>query len=191
MASGISNVIKVLKVWLEPDLYEMVLRIYLPILFPLTFVITLVSLKVDEWLGWSPLLDVPTRMVLAAVLFGAGFSIWTISYAQLVYDGDGSPAPVVRRTQRLVKTGIYSWCRNPSIHGKLLGFLSVGVWVGSTSFIFVLAPLLLVGSLAEKVIRQEPQLIDVFGSEYDVYRREVPLFVPRLSTIIGSITGRG
>jgi len=37
---------------------------------------------------------------------------------------------------------------------------------------------LLSGSLFEKVWRQEPQLIDVFGEEYVKYRNEVPLFIP-------------
>ena len=43
---------------------------------------------------------------------------------------------------------------------------------------FVLVPLLVAGSLAEKVIRQEPQLVEVFGPDYDAYRKQVPLFIP-------------
>jgi protein-S-isoprenylcysteine O-methyltransferase Ste14 len=37
---------------------------------------------------------------------------------------------------------------------------------------------LLTGSLVEKVWRQEPQLVEVFGEEYERYRKEVPLFIP-------------
>jgi protein-S-isoprenylcysteine O-methyltransferase Ste14 len=28
------------------------------------------------------------------------------------------------------------------------------------------------------VVRQEPQLVEVFGEEYERYRKEVPLFIP-------------
>ena len=75
-------------------------------------------------------------------------------------------------------TGIYAWCRNPSIWGKLLGVVAVGFALNSFAFCFIIVPLLLAGSLVEKVVRQEPQLIEIFGEEYIAYRREVPLFVP-------------
>jgi protein-S-isoprenylcysteine O-methyltransferase Ste14 len=42
----------------------------------------------------------------------------------------------------------------------------------------VLVPLLLTGSLIEKVWRQEPQLVEIFGDDYIKYRDEVPLFIP-------------
>jgi protein-S-isoprenylcysteine O-methyltransferase Ste14 len=50
--------------------------------------------------------------------------------------------------------------------------------LNSASFCFILVPLLLAGSLVEKVVRQEPQLVEVFGEEYERYRKEVPLFIP-------------
>jgi protein-S-isoprenylcysteine O-methyltransferase Ste14 len=54
----------------------------------------------------------------------------------------------------------------------------VGFVLNSPTFCFVLVPALLAGSLVEKVVRQEPQLIAIFGADYEAYRREVPLFVP-------------
>lgn len=162
----------------EPDLYQMILRVYLPILFPLTFLICLAALRLDAALGLSPLVAAEARLWVAAGLFALGSAVWIGSYATLVFGGDGSPAPVVRRTQRLVTHGIYAYCRNPSVHGKLLGFLAVGVALGSASFCLILAPLILAVSLWEKVARQEPQLIEVFGEEYLAYRERVPLFLP-------------
>ena len=50
--------------------------------------------------------------------------------------------------------------------------------LNSFSFCFILVPLLLAGSLIEKVYVQEPQLVEIFGEEYDSYRKEVPLFLP-------------
>ena len=38
--------------------------------------------------------------------------------------------------------------------------------------------MLLTISLVEKVVRQEPQLVEVFGEDYEQYRKDVPLFIP-------------
>jgi len=54
----------------------------------------------------------------------------------------------------------------------------VGFALNSMAFCFILTPLLLTGSLIEKVWRQEPQLVEIFGDEYLQYQKEVPLFIP-------------
>lgn len=178
MADLVDRVSTSVKVLREPDLYQMILRVYLPILFPLTFLICLGAVKLDAFMGWQSLLPAPMNYVAAAILLVTGAGLWLATYATLVFGGDGSPAPVVRRTQKLVTWGIYAYCRNPSVHGKLLGFLAVGFAVNSPSFVYVLAPLILALSLIEKVVRQEPQLIEVFGDDYLAYRERVPLFLP-------------
>ncbi len=176
-ASRLRSILGVIR---QPDLYQMVVRIYFPILFPLTFLIVLGALNLDRALGWTMIVHPPFNYVVAAVLFVAGALLWLYTYAALVFGGDGSPSPAIRRTQRLVTWGIYARCRNPSIHGKLLGVLSVGFLINSPSFTFILVPLLLTGSLIEKVWRQEPVLAEVFGEEYQAYRQRVPLFLPRI-----------
>ena len=70
-------------------------------------------------------------------------------------------------------SGIYAYCRNPSIWGKLVGVLSVGIALNSFSFCCVLVPALLSVSLIEKVWRQEPQLVEVFGDDAS------PMLMPR------------
>ena len=54
----------------------------------------------------------------------------------------------------------------------------MGFALNSMSFCLILTPLLLTGSLIEKVWRQEPQLVEIFGDEYIQYQKEVPLFIP-------------
>lgn len=169
-----------LRVIAEPELYQMVLRIYLPILFPLTFLIVLCALWLDSALGWTALFVPPQQYIFAILTFVLGTLLWLYTYQELVYGGEGSPSPAIKRTQKLVTWGIYARCRNPSIHGKLLGVLAVGFWINSPSFCLVLVPLLLAGSLIEKVWRQEPVLIEIFGQEYEAYRKRVPLFIPRI-----------
>lgn len=164
----------------EPELYEMVLRIYFPILFPLTFLIMFSALWLDWAMDWTQLLPTPYNLAAAGLSFGLGTWLWLYTYQQLVYGGEGSPSPAIKRTQKLVTWGIYARCRNPSIHGKLLGVLAVGFVINSPSFCLILVPLLLAGSLIEKVWRQEPVLEEIFGDEYREYRKRVPLFIPRL-----------
>ena len=61
---------------------------------------------------------------------------------------------------------------------RLKIFLAVGFALNSMAFCFVLTPLLLTGSLIEKVWRQEPQLVEIFGDDYLEYQQNVPLFIP-------------
>lgn len=156
----------------------MVAKVYVPVLFPLTFLIALLALKIDALIGWPSLFKGPTNWIVAGVSFLTGFILWIWTYEQLTRLGEGSPSPTAGRTMKLVKTGIYAHSRNPSIFGKLLGVLAVGFALNSFSFVFILVPLLLTGSLIEKVWRQEPQLVEIFGEEYETYRRDVPLFFP-------------
>lgn len=163
-----------------PDFYEMVLRIYLPILFPITYLLILLGLHLDVWLGVGPLLPDPWQWVAGSTSFLLGSGLWLLTYHELIFGGEGSPSPAIKHTQKLVTWGIYAYCRNPSVHGKLLGVLGVGFVVNSPSFCLGVVPLLLAGSLYEKVWRQEPVLVELFGEEYLEYRRRVPLFIPRL-----------
>lgn len=168
----------VLRVAASPPILLMVTKVYVPVLFPLTFLIALCSLALDRVVGIPQLLPEPVNYAVAAVSLVLGLLVVGVSYAELVTKGEGSPSPTAGRTLKLVRTGIYAWCRNPSVHGKLLGVLAVGFVINSFSFCCILVPALLAGSLVEKVVRQEPQLVAIFGEEYEAYRREVPLFIP-------------
>jgi len=161
-----------------PQILLMVAKVYIPVLFPLTFLIALTSLRIDVALERPSFLPSPLNYVLAAGSLLAGLAIVGVSYAELVFVGAGSPSPTAGRTMRLVRSGIYAYSRNPSVIGKLLGVLAVGLALNSFAFCCILVPLLLTGSLVEKVWRQEPVLVEIFGEEYERYRAEVPLFFP-------------
>ena len=164
---------------LRPTILNMVAKVYIPVLFPLTFLIALTAVELDALMGFgSGFLPEPQNLAIAASSLVLGGVLWIWTYEQLTRLGEGSPSPTAGRTTKLARTGIYAHCRNPSLFGKLLGVLSVGFALNSVSFCFILVPLLLTGSLIEKVVRQEPQLVEVFGEEYEQYRKEVPLFIP-------------
>ena len=170
---------RIFGVWLTGPLLNMVAKIYIPVLFPLTFLIALLALWFDRLLGFGEgFIPAPWHYVAAAASFALGLLIWSISYASIIFEGKGSPSPTAGRTQHLVTTGIYAWCRYPSIYGKLFGVQAVGLALNSISFCLILVPLLLAGSLIEKLWRQEPQNIAVFGDAYVKYSEEVPFFIP-------------
>lgn len=170
---------KILQTGLRPTILSMVAKVYIPTLFPLTFLIALTALWIDGLLGMGKgFLPGGVNFIVAGCSFVLGVVLWLWTYEQLTRVGRGSPSPTAGRTLTLVRSGIYAHSRNPSIFGKLLGVLAVGFALNSFSFCFILVPLLLTGSLIEKVVVQEPQLVEVFGEEYEKYRQEVPLFIP-------------
>ena len=174
---------RMVKVGLSPQILLMVSKVYVPVLFPTTFLIARTAILVDGWLGFGsgflpPMLHAPIALGSLAL----GLLIVGLAYTDLVIEGKGSPSPVGGRTQHLVVQGLYGRCRNPSVWGKLFGVLSVGFALNSISFCFILIPAILAVSLIEKVVRQEPQLVAVFGDEYEEYRKNVPLFLPRLTS---------
>ncbi len=169
----------------SPAILGMVTKVYIPVLFPLTFGIGVLALKMDRlagglqlWPGFPALLPQGINLYVAALVFVVGLLLWLLTYEQLVRGGKGSPSPTAGRTTELVVVGAYAYCRHPSIWGKLLGVLSVGLALNSFSFCCVLVPLLLIGSLTEKLVRQEPQNIAIFGPDYERWRSRVPLFIP-------------
>ena len=171
--------LRAIRVGFSPPILLMVSKVYIPVLFPLTFMIAIAALKLDAALGFRDgFLPEPSHYLVAGIVFVLGAFLWLLTYAQLVTQGKGSPSPTAGRTLELVTTGIYAYSRNPSLYGKLLGVLSVGIALNSLSFCVILVPILLAGSLIEKVWRQEPQLIDLFGEQYLRYRETVPLFLP-------------
>jgi protein-S-isoprenylcysteine O-methyltransferase Ste14 len=170
---------------LSPAITGMVTKVYIPILFPLTFLIGLSAITLDRILGFeegflpsSVQAGLALNYWIALGSFGLGAVLWLWTYEQLSVRGEGSPSPTAGRTLRLVRTGIYAHSRNPSLFGKLLGVLAVGFALNSFSFCCILIPMILCLSLIEKVVRQEPQLVAIFGEEYEHYRAEVPLFIP-------------
>ena len=87
----------------------MVAKVYIPVLFPLTFLIALTAVKLDQLLGFQAgFLPEPTNLVVAASSLVFGGILWLWTYEQLTRLGDGSPSPTAGRTQRLATSGIYA-----------------------------------------------------------------------------------
>jgi hypothetical protein len=82
-----------LRVASSPPILLMVAKVYVPVLFPLTFGIALAAARLDRLLGLDGgMIAAPARYAVAAALLAAGLAIVGVSYAELVTAGEGSAA---------------------------------------------------------------------------------------------------
>jgi protein-S-isoprenylcysteine O-methyltransferase Ste14 len=78
----------------------------------------------------------------------------------------------------LLKEGIYASVRHPRYVAVTVGFAGVALFVSYLG-IYILT-VLTVPLLWLVVLFEERELLDRYGAEYEQYRREVPMFLPRL-----------
>lgn len=152
--------------------------IHLFILIPLTCLIAYLGIRADRVLGWQRITHEPWNIVAFVIFFCAGIFVVWYTYGYLAIMGDGSPATHLGGTRRLVTTGPFALCRHPSIIGKFLGVLGLGLLVGSPTFLFIIIPLLTTYSLFTARFMQERRCVELWQEAYLEYRREVPLVLP-------------
>jgi protein-S-isoprenylcysteine O-methyltransferase Ste14 len=80
--------------------------------------------------------------------------------------------------QRLVVRGIYRHVRNPMISGVLFIVLGEAVLAASLPLLGLFALAVIVNAMSIP-LSEEPGLAKRFGEEYEVYRRNVPRWIPR------------
>jgi protein-S-isoprenylcysteine O-methyltransferase Ste14 len=130
-------------------------------------------------LGWE--LPAPWGWLISA-LGGAcvGGGLWLLgqTIALFARRGRGTLAPW-DPPRHLVVRGVYCYVRNPMISGVLSVLLGEALLLGSGA---ILTWFLVVAALNGIYIPllEETQLAERFGAEYELYRRHVPRWVPRL-----------
>lgn len=152
----------------------------LPVMATLVIPATLLNLFGWDTLGlWAIGSAIrPAFSALGSIIavIGLGLAVTTIKHFATV--GEGTLAPW-NPTEKLVVQGVYRYVRNPmisSVMGILLGEVMVSasvavlIWLG----IFVLANSIYIP------LSEEPSLVKRFGGEYEVYRKNVPRWIPRL-----------
>jgi len=155
------------------------LAVHVFVLIPAATVMALLARRLDRDWGWEPTVGPPWNLLICAVCWIVGAYIIWYSYGYLFIKGEGSPGGHMGYTTRLVDTGIYSWVRHPSVIGKLIGVIGLGILMRTPAFLFVFIPVLLLYSLATNILIQERICLRNLGEDYERYRREVPMFVPR------------
>jgi len=164
--------------------------IHLFVLIPATGLLAWLATRLDRRLGWGTFGSIGYRLPLAVccVLFGALVVIY--SYAYLLRFGEGSPGSHLGGPRRLVTGGPYALVRHPSVIGKLLGVVGLGLLVGSSAFLLIFIPVLLLYSLATNRWLQERYCERAFGDGYRRYRRAVPMIFPGPRRLIAWLHGR-
>ncbi len=167
----------------EPELYHN-FAIHLFVMLPAAVVMAWIGTRVDAALGLGRLLPWPLSGVLGVGVAAVG-AVWVwYVYGYLFLSGGGSPGTHVDGGPTwMVDTGPYTVIRHPSVLGKLLGVIGLGLAFGSPSFLFGFVPVLVVYSLVTNRWLQERHCDARFGEAYQRYRERVPMLLPRPSGI--------
>lgn len=167
--------------------FYMILPTYFLFLIPVSCLLAYLSRTyLDKWIGWKFPVPSPHNFIIFGLFIVIGFIglLWTYSY--LILDGQGGPCPpFTSKTKCLVKTGPYAYVRHPSILAKLIGVIGLGFAFQSLSFLLIVIPILLAGSLYNNKIFQEKPLEKQFGEEYLEYKRNTPMLIPNFRKLIG------
>lgn len=167
------------------------LPMYFFVLIPLVVLLAKFASKIDRKLNFPPLIIFPYNLILFLSFVALGILIVWWAYGYLVLLGEGSPAPHLGGTKKLVTIGPYALIRHPSVIGKLLGVIGFGFLFQSTIFIVVFIPILFIYSVLYNRFIQERFCVKKFGVAYLKYRKEVPMFFPKVNKLKEFIRKRG
>lgn len=126
--------------------------------------------------------DATLRWIIIPLLLAVGlvYAIWSLIIQNIV--GKGGPMEIGNieispKTKYLVVSGPYQNTRNPMLFGASLMYLAFALYINSlTSLVLVVA--LIVFMLTVVVKMEEKRLLKDFGSQYEEYRKKVPVFFP-------------
>ncbi|MCM3763089.1 isoprenylcysteine carboxylmethyltransferase family protein [Alkalihalobacillus oceani] len=153
------------------QLKSILVPVTVTILIPFVILYFSKSIRLEWGMG------VITVIGMLLILVGLALLITTITlFAQI---GKGTLAPW-DPTQKLVVLGPYRYVRNPMICGVLFILLGETVLFGS---FYLLLWFAYFWSRYDRhfLLREEPQLLQRFGKEYQIYRENVPMWVPRIT----------
>jgi protein-S-isoprenylcysteine O-methyltransferase Ste14 len=110
------------------------------------------------------------------IVLGLGFVIYTNQAFFRI--GKGTLAPW-DPPKKLVVAGAYRYVRNPMISGVLMIVLGEALIFASIQ-LFILFILFFIVNHIYFVYSEEPGLVKRFGSDYILYKKNVPRWIPRL-----------
>jgi len=136
----------------------------------------------DLFLNLSFIPNFYVRLIIALPIFCIGllFAIWSNIF--LLVKGKGGPVDVLNvaispRSEKLVVSGPYRYCRNPMMFGALCLYLSISIFVNSLLDVIVILLLIPLIILYLK-LTEEKRLLKDFGEEFLFYRSNVAMIVP-------------
>lgn len=144
-------------IWISPQP-----KIPIPILQNLTFVIPFANFSIDL------LLLIPS---IGFIVFGSWFGINGVKQTSL-------KVAEMHRSENIVTTGVYSIVRHPQYLGGLLAHVGVSLLLSALGSLIVTPVMVLLIFLLSW--KEEKELIREFGEVYRVYKKKVPMLIPKL-----------
>ncbi len=137
-----------------------------------------VSLQLDNFLGFPKLLPASLNVIVSVPILAIGLflMLWSVLHFIKV---KGTPVPF-NPPPKLVTTGPYAYARNPMLTGVFTLLFGLGVLFRSISLVFIFTPLFVLLNVLELRAVEEPELGKRLGKEYVEYKKRVPMFIPRL-----------
>lgn len=89
----------------------------------------------------------------------------------------GSPAPW-NPIDKLIVTGPYAYVRNPMLSGVFLFLLAESLLLQSWALFYYFLVFVIINIIYFPIF-EEKDLLKRFGKEYEIYKRNVPRFIPR------------
>ncbi len=154
----------------------------LPVMATVTIPVALLG-----WFGLGTLEIWEIHLALKPTLIGLGFVIAmtglflvVTTIRQFASVGDGTLAPW-NPTQKLVIEGVYRHVRNPMISGVMAILIGESLASGSIPLLVWFAIFATINAIYIP-FSEEPGLVKRFGDDYQVYRMNVPRWLPRIKS---------
>ena len=141
-----------------------------------------IAIKIDTLFNLPKFIISPSNLFIAIPLIFPGIILtgWSVLHFLKV---KGTPVPL-NPPPKLVKSGPYSFTRNPMLTGIFSLMFGIGFWMGSFSLILVFTPLFIVVNTLELKMIEEPELEKRLGEEYIEYKNKTPMFIPGINYIL-------
>jgi protein-S-isoprenylcysteine O-methyltransferase Ste14 len=144
--------------------------------FTALFVVAAVA--VDRLLSLPGLLPDGARLPVSVPVMAVGIALTAWSGIHFLRV-KGTPVPF-NPPPTVVDTGPYRYARNPMLTGVFLFLFGLGFGIDSFSLVCLFTPLFILFNVWELKNIEEPELVQRLGDEYVEYRRQTPMFLPRL-----------
>lgn len=132
----------------------------------------------DRILGIGLSIPLLFRLLLgiALLIVGVPMVVWTITR---LLKTKGSPIPF-NPPPTLVMNGLYCYVRNPMHLGWTIVLIGVAILEQSFTLLVILMPLFILIHIIYIKLIEEKELEKKFGQAYLDYKKQVPMFIPKL-----------
>ena len=117
--------------------------------------------------------------IVGIVLIALGLVPLLESFVRFALEGLGTPAPIAP-PQQLVVGGFYRHVRNPMYVGVVAVILGQALLFSDRGGL-IYAAIIWLGFHLFVLVYEEPTLSEKFGASYDIFRANVPRWLPRLT----------